>query len=52
MHLSPIAGHMGKYKTLYRIRFRFFWPRMRTDIKEWIQQFPSCILTCRWRRRG
>ena len=25
---------------------------MRTDIKEWIQQCPNCILTCRWRRRG
>ena len=36
MHTTPVAGHMGEYKTLYRIRLRFFWPRMRSDIKEWI----------------
>ena len=49
MHASPVAGHMGEYKTLYRIRLRFFWLRIRADIKEWIQQCPNCILTCRWR---
>ena len=52
MHASPVAGHMGEYKTLHRIRLRLFWPRMRADTKEWIQQYPNCILTCRWRRRG
>ena len=52
MYTSPIAGHMGEYKTLYRIRLRFFWPCMRGDIKVWIQQCPNCILTCHWRRRG
>ncbi len=26
-HSSPSGGHMGVYKTTYRIRFRFFWPR-------------------------
>ena len=26
MHASPVAGHMGEYKTLYRIRLRFFLP--------------------------
>ena len=24
MYASPVAGHMGEYKTLYRIRLRFF----------------------------
>ena len=48
IHASPVAGHMGEYKNLYRIRLRFFGPRMRTDIKKWIQQCPNCILTCRW----
>ena len=37
MHASPVAGHMGEYKTLYRICPCFFWPRMRADIKVWIQ---------------
>ena len=52
MHASLIAGHMSEYKTLYRIRLHFFWPRMRADIKENIQQCSNCTLTCRWRRRG
>ena len=43
---------MGEYKTLYRIKLRFFWPRMRTDIKDWIKQCPHCMLTYKWRRRG
>ena len=47
MHASPIAGHMGEYKTLYRIRLRFFWPCMRVDITEWIQKCPDFILKCR-----
>ena len=34
MYASSVAGHMGEYKTLYRIRLRFFWYRMRADIKE------------------
>ena len=52
MHVSPVTGHMGEYRTLYRICPRFFWPQRRAGIKEWIQQCPKCIVTCRWRRRG
>ena len=43
---------MGEYKTLYRIRLRFFWPRMRSDIHQWIKECPHCRLTFHWRRRG
>ena len=52
MHTTPVAGHIGKYKSLYRIRLRLFWPRMRSNIKEWIQLCPHCMCTNRWRRRG
>ena len=52
LHASPAAGHMGEYKTLYRIRLRFFWPRMRSDIHQWIKECPHCRLTFHWRRRG
>ena len=51
MHASPVAGHMGEYENLYRIRICFFWPRIRADIKKWIQQYPNYILTCRWRQQ-
>ena len=43
---------MGEYKTLYRLKVRFFWPHMRKDIKTWIKSCAHCNLTCRWRRRG
>ena len=36
MNTTSVAGHTGEYKTLYRIRLRFSWSRMRIDIKEWI----------------
>ena len=52
IHATLFAGLMGEYKTLYRIRLRFLWPRMRADIKEWIQQCPQYALTYCWRRRG
>ena len=52
LHASPAAKHMGEYKTLYRIRLRFFWPRMRSVIHQWIKEYPHCRLTFHWRRRG
>jgi hypothetical protein len=42
-HASPSTGHMGIYKTLHRIRLRFFWPQCRKDITNWVLQCPQCI---------
>ena len=50
-HAGPSGGHMGEYKTLYRIRLRFFWPRLREDIKEWIRKCAHCIAYNVWRNR-
>lgn len=52
MHATPVDGHMGVYKTLHRFRLRFLWPRICTDITEWIQKYSHCTLTYRWKRRG
>ena len=52
MHSSPAAGHIGEYKTLYRIKLRFIWHRMRKYIKVWVKQCIYCMLTYVWRRRG
>ena len=43
---------MGEYKNLYRIKLRFFWLKLRSDIHRWINECPHCQLTFRWRRRG
>ena len=42
-HASPSTGHMGVYKTLHRIRLRFFWPHSRKDVTNWVLQCPHCI---------
>lgn len=51
-HASPIGGHMGEYKTLFRMRQRFHWPNMREDIKKWIKGCPYCIECNIWRKRN
>ncbi len=50
-HGSPIGGHFGVYKTLFRIRMRFFWPRCRQDVVDWIRECAHCILTDKRVRR-
>ena len=49
---SPTTGYIGEYKTLYRLKGRFFWPHMRNDIKAWSKACSYCNHTNRWRRRG
>ena len=50
-HAGPTGGHMGEYKTLFRLRTRFFWPNMRSDIKLWVQRCAHCISYNVWRTR-
>ena len=48
-HADPSGGYMGEYKTLYRIRLRFFWPKLREDIKQWVKNCTYCIAYNVWR---
>ncbi len=50
-HCGPTGGHMGEYKTLFRMRLRFYWPGMRADIKSWVKGCPQCIESNVWRNR-
>ena len=50
-HAGPSGGHMGEYKTLYRMRSRFFWPKMREDIKAWVKGCAHCQSYNTWRNR-
>ena len=36
-HVSPSGGNMGGYKTLFRIRMRFYWPGICKDIQLWVK---------------
>ena len=42
-HAGPSGGHMGEYKNLYRIRLRFFWTKLREDIKEWVRKYAHYV---------
>ena len=42
-HDSPFSGHLGVSRTLERIRRRFFWPRMRESVEEYIRQCDTCM---------
>ncbi len=44
-HATPMMGHFGEFKTLHRIRLRFFWPSCRKDVGEWITSCPDCVLS-------
>ncbi|XP_038973404.1 uncharacterized protein LOC103699041 [Phoenix dactylifera] len=41
-HSSPIGGHFGTHKTLYRIRQSFIWPKMRQTVKEFLRTCEVC----------
>ncbi len=48
-HASPSGGHVGEYKTLYRLRLRFIWPKMRKEIKYWCKSCAECTAANVWR---
>ena len=41
-HDAPSSAHLGFNKTVEKIRERFWWPHMLTDIKAYIAGCPSC----------
>ena len=38
IHSSPFSGHLGITKTLGRTRYRFYWPKMTVEIKDFVQK--------------
>ena len=44
-HSGPTGRHMGEYKALYRMRSRFYWPKIRDDIKTWVQSCAHCFVS-------
>jgi len=35
-HDHPFAGHLGEQKTFNRVRQRYYWPKMRVDVKNYV----------------
>ncbi|KAK3513971.1 hypothetical protein QTP70_000296 [Hemibagrus guttatus] len=44
-HDHPTAGHLGITKTLARLKLRFFWPKMASEVKKYVISCPVCQLT-------
>jgi hypothetical protein len=43
-HATPLAGHVGVYKTYWRIAARYYWPGMYNDIRKAAVECGHCIL--------
>ena len=41
-HDSPLAGHPGFHKMFSYLRRRFFGPRLRADVLDYVRSCPSC----------
>ncbi len=43
-HATPLAGHVGIYKTYRRIVTRYWWPSLLRDVKEAVTTCAHCIV--------
>jgi transposase InsO family protein len=51
-HNSSINGaHFGKDRTYYKIRDRYYWPRMYEDIAQHVRSCPNCSINKQSRRK-
>ena len=41
-HEAPTGGHLGVRKIVAKIKQRYFWPGIRTDVKQWILACDGC----------
>jgi len=43
-HEVPLAGHLGEQKTRQRIKYSFYWPNMKKDVKLFCESCKICQL--------
>ena len=41
-HDSPLAGHMGQRITISKIKSKYWWPKMHSDIIKYIKSYEIC----------
>ena len=44
-HANPVGGHFNAYRTLHRLRLRYYWPGMYTYVKKMCAACPGCALS-------
>ena len=42
LHDGPTGGHLGRFKTVERVRYRFYWPRYKEETANWCKQCDLC----------
>ncbi len=42
LHNIRISGHLGVKRVYHRVRQRFYWPHLRTDVKRWCRKCSKC----------
>ena len=42
MHDSPMAGHLGVRKTLWKLAQHYYWPGMRKEVHQYVQSCVAC----------
>lgn len=42
-HDSPLAGHLGYIKTLFKLQQRYYWPGMSVQVLNWIKSCDLCM---------
>ena len=50
-HTIPLAGHLGRDKTVKRISRRFFWPALFRDVADYCRRCPECQRTAKGSHR-
>jgi hypothetical protein len=41
-HDDPLGGHLGFEKVYEKMKERYFWPKMRVDVKDWVRRCEVC----------
>lgn len=41
-HDDPRSGHLGSYKTYWRLHEKYAWPKMRYDVAKYVRSCPTC----------
>ena len=41
-HDSPLAGHLGFFKTYRMLRDIFWWKGLKDDVMKYVDEFPTC----------
>lgn len=42
-HDNPSSGHLGVHKTYFRVKDKYYWPKMRSDVAKYVRSCVICL---------